>query len=175
MNIQKLINWSHRMTSKTGTKPEMVPLTRDEMMEVVTSAPQLYPNLSDRGKDEVYGMSPFFTPYASEMRERSVDFPFVRIEESATIVNEAFQIRDIKDELTDTIHRRLTAYICHDDTEIKVTFKFDPWQKWKEKLRLTRWFPVKTRTIVIDGRVLYPYLKVQLPSNRHHVRFAVRS
>lgn len=68
---------------------------------------------------------------------------------------------------------RLHALVCQETTQLELVLECDPWAIIKRKLHLTRWFPIKTITRVIDGKVLYPYLSIAIPKNAHYVQFNV--
>lgn len=119
---------------------------------------------------KIFDIDVFETPFGMDMRHRQIDVPVTRIVES-TDVSYYHECVTNDDPDKCRIHRRLIAHICHDTTEIKLTFEWDCFAKFKRALRITKWWPVKTRTAVIEGRVLYPYLKISLPHNKHHASF----
>ena len=83
------------------------------------------------------------------------------------------EIREWQDIIKDRLKTEWFYRIYADDTEISHTFECDSWKWLKEKLHVTKWFPIKTKTIKIDGKVLYPKLNIQFPHNTHTVKFKI--
>jgi len=171
--IEKMREWCHARYYKSGEKPERVPLTRAEIQEITSDLPyQCFEPTPEQGR-RFMGVDVFETPYAEEIRARTINLDMQPIRESAEI-DLTFTKEEWSNDITDRICRRITTQVATDTTKVSVTLEWDAWAGFKRALRITRWFPIKKRTVEIDGRVLYPYLKVSLPTNRHHVQFAVR-
>lgn len=166
------MKWRFKRIDADGNEPEFVPLSREELHEIKSDFVPMVPT-TDR-RNEVFGMEPFLTPFAEEIRVRQVAMERVPYIAEYTINELLVTKRDYPDEVARHQRCRLEAMVCTDTTHVDVTFEWDIWARWKRWLRLTRWLPVRKRTVRIDGRVLYPYLKVSLPQNRQHVQFAVR-
>jgi hypothetical protein len=174
--INRLMDWGHRRVESSGSEPEFIPLRRDEILTLQSDMPTKPLRETAQDWRQALGMNLFETPFAEEMRCRQVELervPFItefEISELALAVSD----RAWLDDATQFQKHRLETLVCSDTTRIEMRFEWDIWARWKRALRLTRWFPIRTRTVTIDGRVLYPYLKVSLPNNRHHVKFAIR-
>jgi hypothetical protein len=176
----ELRNFSIKITSKTGERPKHIPISDIEMDKLFTEHPCLRPWEEGNSQGEIYGSSMWKTPYSREIRTKAcepVNLSMSRyIEEVKTTeqMMENLNLEVIKEHLKYAI----IANVATDTTEVKIELEFecDPWAKIKSKLRLTKWFPVKKvkKTVVIDGRVLYPYLNVQFPQNRHTVKLFPR-
>jgi len=83
------------------------------------------------------------------------------------------EINEYQDYISGKLKTELFYRLYADDTVISHTFECDPWKWIKEKLHLTKWFPVKFKTIKIDGKVLYPKLNIKFPHNTHAVKFKI--
>lgn len=167
--INVIRDWLRNRTRKEGKNPDFIPISREEMDIVMRSEQFVYEKPRNDMNNAIFGTDAFMTPFAEPMRKRQVEL----LELCKAV--EAADPRFIHEEyIAQDLHRQLRAFVCTDTTNIEVTFDFDPWQRWKQRLRLTRWLPIKRKTIKIDGRVLYPYLNIRLPHNRHHVQFVCR-
>lgn len=168
--LEQLYHWRNILL-RQAREPAFIPLTREEFQIISTDCGPC--TRTERFMVDVsptvFGIDTFETPFAEDMRHRQIDIPVIQIAEGHNISNFAEVVS--KDASRDYLHRRLIAHICHDTTEIKLTFEWDILAKFKRKFRLTKWWPVKTRTVILEGRVLYPYLKVSLPRNKHHAQF----
>lgn len=166
--LEQLCRWRHKFLEQMKD-PAFVPLTREEFDVVVSSSPPY--TRTERfivdSPPKLFGIDVFSTPFAESMRQRQVDIPVAQVSETVNVATGSWCSETIQD----YVQKRLTAYICHDTTSLKLTFEWDPLAAFKRKLRITKWFPIKTRTVTIDARVLYPYLKLSLPHNRHRVKF----
>lgn len=168
--IAQLHRWRHKFLEQMKD-PAFVPLTREEFDVIVSGFPPY--TRTERfivdSPPKLFGIDVFSTPFAEGMRQRQIDLPVTQISEGHNISNWAETVN--KEASRDYLNRRLTAHICHDTSMLSLTFEWDSLAKIKRKFRLTKWFPVRTRTVKIEGRVLYPYLKISLPHNRHRVTF----
>lgn len=171
MSINETIHrWLSGLSEK-GCKhePAFLPLTREEVREVTRDAVFYTPPgevFDHSSPTKIYGMPVHETCFAEEQRARQLTVPFLHLEETSSLSLE-YSVR----ECVERMRLHLSQRICAETTTLRVTFEWDPWASVKRALRLTRWFPVSTRTALIDGRVLYPYLKVGLPHNRHYTQF----
>lgn len=155
--------------SNHGEKPGFIPITKVEQMEVARDSILCsYP--LPPGTNKILGIDIFDTPFAQPMRMRQIDMPLTRLAECADAL---YYNAEISKELVQGMFYRLNARIVSDISAVAVTFEFDPWAKIKRFLRITKWFPVRQRTVTIDCVVLYPYIKVALPHNKHHVHFSI--
>lgn len=173
--LEQIMKWRLNRIQADGKEPEFVPLSRNELLELKSDAPAPMVCPTEPSCNTVFGMEPFLTPFASEMRCRAVEIERVPLINECE-VSEALEFSETRTSVpgSNIQRRQLRTMVCADTTKIEITFEWDIWARWKRLMRVTRWFPVKTRTVRIDGRVLYPYLKVSLPQNRHHVQFAIR-
>ena len=149
---------------KFGAAPKIAPWTMDEREEVKQQADFFCWHKADEEASQLYGMNMYATPYADVIRARIV-------EHSVTPpTNENLEV----DCYLDALKRRLSAKIATDISHVCVTVEYDPWSKIKRALRLTKYFPIKTQSFVIEGTVIYPYLKVNFPSERHHIKLRLK-
>lgn len=164
--IEQLHRWRHTFLMQ-GADPAFVPLTREEFSVAVSDCPYYTRTESFRvgAPPKLFDVDVFLSPFAEEIRQRQIDLPVLQLSETARITDGYMDTHD------KALRHRLHAFICHDTTKLILTFEWDCWANFKRKFRLTKWFPVRTRTVTIEGRVLYPYLKVSLPHNKHHVQF----
>lgn len=171
--IQKFYEFVFGMQANTGEKPSFIPITRTEKVELMSQADMVY-TVVKPDTNQILGIDAFETPFASAMRIRQLDMSLSRIAECAA--GEAlFHNSEITQRtLVNGMFRILEAKVVSDVSALNVSFEWDPFARIKRLLRITKWFPVKQRTVTIDCRVLYPYIKVQLPHNRHHVQFSTK-
>lgn len=168
--LDKFYEFMFGMQAKTGDKPAFIPISKVEQLEVAKDAMFCsYPLPPE--SNQVLGIDTFDTPFAQPMRTRQIDMPLMRVSECADAL---YHNAEVSKEMVRGMFYRLNAKIVSDTSALDVTFEFDPWVKVKRFLRITKWFPVKQRTVTLDCRVLYPYIKVALPHNKHHVQFYVR-
>lgn len=176
--LQTLRRWQIRFHSQTGPKPPFIPLTQEELFVIkFPSNPNDvgYYTGNYKGETAIFGTEVFESPFGAEMRDRQVKMPVEHVcIADKTSVGLNLTLDTHRDPQLNILYRRLSAHVCKDTTKLAATFEFDPWATFKRKLRITRWFPVKSRTIEIEGRVLYPYLNITFPCNKHHVTFVVR-
>lgn len=173
MNISAIIHgWVNCFRSRNLNPhlPAFLPLTAEEVHEVKRNAIFYSPyDAFDPGAPpSIYGMPVHETPFAVEQRDRQLTVPFLRLEESKSISGD-FRYWECVEHMRMHIVKR----VCAETTALKLTFEWDCWAGFKRALRIVRWFPIRTRTVLVDGRVLYPYLKVGLPHNRHSVQFKI--
>lgn len=163
---------------ETGDKPAFIPLTAEELGII-----RYPPDPNEVGYytgpllrcPVLFGTDVFESPFGLQMRDRQVKMPVEQVcINDKTSIGLNLTVDTHKDEQMNVLYRRLSAHICKDTTKLSVTFEWDMFASFKRALRITRWFPIKKRTVEIDGRVLYPYLNITFPINRHHVTFAVR-
>ena len=151
-----------------GEKPSVLPISGDELnsLHCYAEYPLQNPMLSQPSVGAVafMGIPTYETPYADVMREKRIALPVTSLsvtgEESELAVSLSI--------------RRLTAYLATNDTVVEVTHEWDLWAFWKRLFRITKWFPVKTRTFKVDGKVIYPKLNLPLPHEPHIVKLKVR-
>lgn len=174
--LEKFYKFVFSVLERSGDKPEFIPVTVDEMVDVATHSVTNFPVVSPSQCNQVIGVDAFITPFAEPMRNRQVSMPLTRISEHASIdcLYQNLEHSSERNYITNSIVHRLTASIVSDVSALKVNFEWDCFSWLKRTLRVTRWFPIKSKTVMIDCRVLYPYIKVTLPHNRHHVAFKIR-
>ena len=174
--FEAIRRWINGRYARIGHPPAFVPISRSEMCEIQTDAPiyQFTPKPESENRVEIAGVKGFITEYAAEMRVRTIDLQVEPFTELSKFDDSLCIYEDRRDKFDGMMLRSFKTSICTDTTKIRVTIEWDILAWLKRKLRVTRWFPVNMRTIENDGRVLYPYLKISLPTNRHHVQFQVR-
>lgn len=154
---------------KQGMEPKIVPVTREEILDIRTDVLHNLPTKEWFKPAQIHGVEAWQTPYAPEIRHRTADL------ENFTFISEQTidELSIITESRTDVVYgrmvQRLKVDLIQDTTQIDITLEWDHWAKVKKWLKLKP----KTKTVRIDGKVLYPYLKVQLPNNRHNVRFYI--
>lgn len=176
--LQRLYRWRkylQMITTHTGDEPAFIPLTREEI-EILKDR---YVG-DEKGyfigdiSPKMFGLEAQETSYAVLQRQRMLTMPVTRLAEVDRVDLSFEYVRDVDHECARYLHRRMVARICTDTTQLLIRLEWDILAKFKRALRITKWFPVKWRTVAIQGTVLYPYLNVTLPHNRHVVQFAVR-
>lgn len=177
--LQKLRRWVTTIRCHTGEEPAFMPLSREELFVIENPVDIHEIGLftgSPHRRPAVFNLDTFDSPFAPEMRDMQVRMPIeeVCVADRVSEVTLNVKLETHRDPMLNEMHRRLVAYVCKDTTNLSVSFEFDPWAKFKLALRLTRWFPIRRKRVDISGRVLYPYLNITFPMNRHHVTFAVR-
>lgn len=151
--------------------PSSISLTIEEVNSIT---------MTDNGlsckNGELYGIPYYISHYGEEKREyqekslKSCNFTMLKeVDRDYLLPKFDYIFNDLKNQF----QLELKAQLLTDDTEISHTFECDPWKWIKEKLHITKWFPIKTKTIKIDGRVLYPKLNIQFPHNTHTVKFKI--
>lgn len=164
--------WTQRMRMMNcSDEPAFIPLTRGEI-EIIRNERASNVGWFDCPQTSVFGKDVHESAFAVEMRQRQLTMPITRIDEDC-YAPLTFEYRKDEDLIYRKLHRCLTARICTDTTELFIRLEWDPLAKLKRALRITKWFPIRHRTVSIKGEVLYPYVAVTLPHNIHHVRFSV--
>jgi hypothetical protein len=154
--------------------PKYIPLTRNEMQELIDNNTTQYNHIDAK----INNISVVESAFAVEKRayqEKSLKaYNFTILEENDLYPHDIdMEIREYQDHITEKLKTELFYRIYTDDTELSHTFECDPLKWLKEKLHITNWFPVKTKTIKIDGKVLYPKLNIPFPHNTHTVKFKI--
>ena len=164
--------------------PMYIPLTPEELNEVEKSQLPLIhmDNTTDTGI-KINNIKVKTSDLAVEKREyqthslKRVNYTILSEESAGDMgdwINEEFiNCTNYYDSVKHRLIANLKYQIYSDDTEIPFTFECDPWKWWKEKLHITKWIPIKQKTIRIEGRVLYPKLNIQFPHNTHTVKFKI--
>lgn len=174
MKISGIIHgWLAGLNQNSGeqVQPAFLPVTVEEAEEVKRNAVFYTPSCDtfDPGAPtKIYGMPLHQTHYAVEQRARQLTVPFLHLGETSGLSLE-YSVR----ECVERMRLHFNARVCAETTQLKATFEWDRWASVKRFLRIVKWFPIKTRTVLIDGRVLYPFLKVGLPHNRHYTQFKI--
>lgn len=171
---EKIRMWFYDCRAKFNQDPATVPISRPEMMEIITD---FHPRMRQTGygRNQIFGIDTEETPWAEEMRQNILDFGVERFALDQRIDERQFRIQEHMDHVRLQMIKRLTAYILTDITHLDVSFDWDrlAWLKRKVSWIGRKW-PVKRKTVRIEGKVLYPYLKIQAPADTHRVRFAIR-
>lgn len=121
---------------------------------------------------QVAGMDIEKTDFAECIRASRIQMPIIRLTESVEFDPHLEAIAG-QPEIFGRLFRRLDAFVLGENSKLEFQIEADPWSKVKRWLRLTRWFPVLKVTVHVDCKVLYPFIKVTLPHNRHTVKFSV--
>lgn len=176
--LTALYRWTQRMRTMNATEePAFIPLTREEI-EIVRNerAPQVGwfdGPWTPRVSMDIFGKPVHESAFAVEIRQRQLTMPITHISEDCRAPLSFEYQKDSERHFYRELHRRLTAHICTDTTELFIRLEWDCFARMKRLLRITKWFPIRYRTVSVKGTVLYPYLTVTLPHNTHHVRFAL--
>lgn len=167
--LETLRRWIYSFRAEHGEQPAFLPITVEELGDVIheAAANLVIPISPYDGPPSIYGIPYQENPFAVNLRERQVQIPFMRFEEV-----EKFDVR--YEPSLEQMEERFRARICTHTTKLRVTFEWDVLARLKRALRITRWFPVKKRAALIDGRTLYPFLRIDFPHNRHYAQFQVR-
>lgn len=171
--LERIIEFIHKARQK-GQEIGFIPLSRVEMADIQREATHCS-RVHTEETLQIFGHNTWDTPYGDEIRDRcnSIDLPVILFEESATVDKAAYRFTETFD-AQGYLRARLDRHIATDDTEISVEVYCDPWRAIKERFKwISRRWPVRTQTVKIDGRVLYPYLTVQFPYNRHTVKWRI--
>lgn len=160
--LERFKKFQHQFWAKAGTELKVAPWTREEADEVAANIQ------CDTRNNSLYGMQMYFTPYAKAIRlriiEQNVYSPEIELERECE--PSVFQRMDIQK----SMRLKLATKIAADVSHVRVIIECDPWANVKRWLRLTKRFPIKTQSFVIEGTILYPHLKVNFPAARHHVK-----
>lgn len=170
----KLREWIVKFRMKHGEDPKVIHVTANECDEVANDA-ICYVPIRDNPHTRLFGIEADVKLWAESVRERQLKVGMCRMEESLFVPKDDWSFRTIPDMLRDRLAMQMEVKLLQDVTELTVTLECDAWATWKRALRLVKWFPIRTRQVKIQGQVLYPYLKVQLPFNRHTVKFTATS
>jgi hypothetical protein len=169
---RKLHRFLSAFQERFGSEPCYLFTDRDES-QALREEPYDYLRIAVRPEMDFAfcGVETHDTFYAEQMRAKILELPVSRI----SIVSKSDPFMTMRmdkheEDVYRTLAHRVTAFVLTEDTRLNVTLEWDPWAKIKRLLRLTKWFPVRTRTFAIDGRVLYPYFTVTLPHERHTVK-----
>lgn len=169
MKIRDIIRWRTKFAHNHGEHPETIPLTPSEITECyMDESPAMRCQFMLAPQPKIYGMGAEENIFAESLRERRLEMPLIKISETAEFRPELEMSQS--QEIGRHLLRRLQTRICSTQTALELTFP-DPWEKLKRKLRITRWFPLKPIKKKVLATVLYPYIKVPLPHNRHSVKF----
>jgi hypothetical protein len=172
---EKLIDWLQQYRIKHGEDAKVICCTKQELNELYsTLPPACFAVRNDQRFDYFADTEVETTHYAEQMRLRTITIPFAplqrecRVSEFAMRV-EPYQYRDYaKNELVMGIR----AHVLCETTHVEVTHEWDYFAWLKRLLRVTKRFPIKSKKVKIDGRVIYPYLKVSLPGDKHVVKLS---
>lgn len=172
--LQEIIKWIHLYQMKLGVKPKSIPISKAEINEIISDCPPYVCEL-ERNRNQIYGIDVEVSPWAEMTRQKIPEIGVERLSMDQRIDESRFRISEYKSEYTSHLVRRLTAEILADVTHLDVSFDWDylAWIKRKVGWIGRKW-PVKQKTVRIEGKVLYPYLKIQAPADTHRVRFALR-
>ena len=171
MNAMATIrNWVYDYTGLNGKGPDRIVVTRDEIDDLQRdcSIP------CKEQENSILGIPFDESHYAKEIRARQIEIPMMRIAEVEKF-DPMYSMEFTRgDHPFGTVSRRAMANVLGETTHIMISVESDCLSWLKRLLGLAKWWPIKNRTVSVDGRVLYPFLKIQLPHNRHSVRFMIR-
>lgn len=168
--LKKAYSWINKFKFTNGEPPEVISLTIDEILDVLNDT-DLSSKVSLNTKSnsmDVFGISVEEVPYAPDLRQRRLEVPVTTFvsESPLNFIRNSYYEKDCIYNLV-KIH---TSMLC-DKTTLIVEFEWDIFANLKRKLHLTKWFPIKKAKVKLNCMALYPYIKVQLPHNRHCIRF----
>lgn len=173
MSTEKLIKWVHQYQYKLGNKPKVIPISEPEAMEIFSDY-STYVDIS-RGKKQFYGIDAEISPWAEMTRARILEIGMERLSMEQRVDESRFRVSEYNSEYNRHLVRQLTTEILTDVTHLDVSFDWDRFAWLKRKVGwIGRRWPVKRKTVRIEGKVLYPYLKIQAPADTHRVRFLVQ-
>lgn len=171
---EKLYRWLEMFKAmNNGEDPRFLPLTKEEIEVLVDRSSGERGFFTGGSTCRFMGIDAKETSFAVMQRQRMLTMPVAKLREVARVDLSFEYVAKVDHECARYLHRKMVARICTDTTNLFIRLEWDPLAKLKRALRITKWFPVKSRTVAITGTVLYPYLAVTLPHNTHHVQFSV--
>lgn len=172
--FESIVKWLRLYEMKFGKHPKVIPISAPERMDIVSDYLPYIHNL-DYGKDQLLGIDIETFPWAELTRQRILDIGIERLSLDQKMDQSKFTFSQYNNEWNSNLIKRLTTEILTDVTHLDVSFDWDrlAWLKRKVKWIGYRW-AVKRKTVRIEGKVLYPYLKIQAPADTHRVRFIVQ-
>lgn len=161
---------------RCGQEIGFIPVTRADVIAVASEGTLERPKFGEPKPNKIFGLEVWKTEYALAIMERikTIDLPVCRYSEAATLDLSNCQISKHEDLVIGQLRYQMEHHICADDTHLIVTFECDPWAALKKRWKwFGRRWPVKQTHVKVDGKVLYPYLNVTFPLNRHTVKWRV--
>lgn len=171
MILRKLREWECRFIAKHGLEPKVVSVTKEEMAEIQSTLPYTVAiQIQENRASKVFGMDVDTTYYAPQIRTVQLEKSYIRLTEEANMS------LALDYEAGSRMRRHITAEVLSESTGITVTIESNPLFRLKQKYPwLRKWFPILTKKVLIEGKVLYPYLKHTLLHNKHVIKFHDRS
>ena len=157
---------------KFNAYPKVISITPSEA-EDLGFHPQFQIPITPSPVAEVYGSQVWESPYADLQRIKTLTFSTMTLQveritkAGCDCLLEKAVISDMKNEM----RYLLRGHVLSDTTSLTLKLEWDSMAGLKRLLHVTKWFPVKHKEYTIQGRVLYPFLKVQLPNHVHTVQF----
>lgn len=172
--LSKIVKWIQEYEIKFGRRPKMVPISAPEILEISDDSFPQVRDLACSG-NQICGIDTETSYWAEMTRQKILEIGVERLSIEQRIDENRFNIEQSRNPVSGFLHRRLTAEILTDVTHLDVSFDWDrlAWLKRKVEWIGRKW-PVKRKTVRIEGKVLYPYLKIQAPADTHRVRFLVQ-
>lgn len=171
--LTKLLCWRNAFWVKHGEMPQAIPVSALEIERLMTDTNCLTcMEFLIREPPQVADMLIEKTDFAEHLRASRIQMPVIRLTESDEF-EPRLEIIEGKNEICNRLFRRLDAFVIGETSKLEFKIEADPWEKVKRWLRLTRWLPIRKVAIRVDCTVLYPFIKVALPHNRHTVKFSV--
>lgn len=162
--MQQLRHWYDRFWARHGDPPKTLPVTIEETHELLKDGMSMACLLQPEQVNRLWDAEMQETPLAEQIRARRLDVP---------VAQYMAECRDDEAMLPEFIvremYRQVRIRILRDQTQVTVRFEWDIWAPLKRLFKIKP----KTRTAVIDCKVLYPFIKVQLPHNRHTLHCSV--
>lgn len=168
----KQLEFIYEMQRKQGAKPKYIPVTAVQMREILASNAimQVIPSMTK--PSTLWGIDAHETEVADSVKERMLQIPtfqFVSEYPVSEVVKHNSEI--IIREACNCHYITIRTQFLTETTELLFAFEWDIFAKIKRFLRITKWFPIKQKSIIVDCRILYPYCKVSFPHNKHIVQF----
>lgn len=156
---------------KHGKSPQTIPVIANEIERLITDTNCVtHMEFLTLEPPQVAGMIIEKTDFAEPMRHLRLQMPVIRLSESAEF-EPMLELLEGSNGVSKRLFRRLDAFVIGETSKLEFKIEADPWEKVKRWLRITHWLPIRKLTVRVDCTVLYPYIKVTLPHNRHTAKF----
>jgi len=182
--ILKLRQWIEQFEFRFGMVPTLLPVTREERVELNASEHTMRFPVAGKQQVTFWGINPTESHYADLARYKIISLPVEQFMVSCAVDELAMTSEAHRLSVTNQLMETVAAHVLADSTSLSVPIECDAWAWLKRWLTgnslIPLWFrarvpDVKVVTFLIDGRVLYPHLKVQLPHLRHVVKFQLHT
>lgn len=169
-----LADYISRFEEKFRCKPKLLPITPCEAKVMMEGAENYYKNADPCSPNQIFNIEAWQSPWADMARERALKLSPNEFWLISTASAPLAAYSEWRDTATESLHCKLAAYIMADITEIKLNVECDALGWLKRKLHIEKWWPVKKQEFTVQGTVLYPFLQVQMPYEKHVVKLELK-